>query len=179
MPAPVRWFYFLCGSATQLGRSLQGDCLKPLLANSFMVMAATKRKSVPDADVEKSSKKPKSSSSKAEPVSILRAEEPAFPRGGASVLTPLEHKQIQIQATRDVLFEQKTGKRHPGMESGDEENDSDEAGGELSAAKSKVPRKSQSKTKDKRSGKAYEEHGIRIESLSYKVSTGPSFQELH
>lgn len=33
-------------------------------------------------------------------------EEAAFPRGGGSILTPLEHKQIQIQATRDVLFEQ-------------------------------------------------------------------------
>ncbi|RKF58865.1 rRNA biogenesis protein rrp5 [Erysiphe neolycopersici] len=32
-------------------------------------------------------------------------DEAAFPRGGGSILTPLEHKQIQIQATRDVLFE--------------------------------------------------------------------------
>ena len=39
--------------------------------------------------------------------SILRDEERAFPRGGASALTPLEYKQIQIQATRDVLFEEK------------------------------------------------------------------------
>lgn len=39
-------------------------------------------------------------------VSLLREEEPLFPRGGASVLTPLEHKQIQIEAKNDALFEQ-------------------------------------------------------------------------
>ena len=133
-------------------------------------MPPTKRKSVSDADLEKSSKKPRNSSSKAQSVSLLRTEEPAFPRGGASVLTPLEHKQIQIQATRDVLFEQKTGRRHSGIESGDEENDGDEGGGEPSAAISNVPRKSRSKAKDKKSSITVEEHGMRIESLSYKVS---------
>lgn len=142
-------------------------------------MAATKRKSVSDADLEKPSKKPKSGSSKAESVSLLRAEEPAFPRGGASVLTPLEHKQIQSQATRDVLFEQKTGKRHSGIESGDEENDSDEATEEPNAAKSNVPRKSRSKAKDKKTSNTHEKHGMRVESLSYKVSLDTCFQELH
>ena len=39
---------------------------------------------------------------------ILDDEERAFPRGGGSVLTPLEQRQIQIQATRDVLFEEKS-----------------------------------------------------------------------
>src|SRR5271163_964569 len=43
-------------------------------------------------------------------ISKLRDEEVAFPRGGASILTPLEHKQIQIEATRDVLFEQQGAK---------------------------------------------------------------------
>ncbi|KAF2486083.1 hypothetical protein BDY17DRAFT_290821 [Neohortaea acidophila] len=41
--------------------------------------------------------------------SLLQQEERAFPRGGASVLTPLDHKQIKAQAERDVLFEQNTG----------------------------------------------------------------------
>ncbi|KAI9892883.1 MAG: rRNA biogenesis protein rrp5 [Vezdaea aestivalis] len=43
--------------------------------------------------------------SKGEQTSLLRAGGALFPRGGASVLTPLEHKQIQIEANRDVLFE--------------------------------------------------------------------------
>lgn len=38
--------------------------------------------------------------------SLLQLEERAFPRGGGSVLTPLEHKQVQNEAARDVLFEQ-------------------------------------------------------------------------
>src|SRR5262245_9633609 len=43
--------------------------------------------------------------------SIFKDEEKSFPRGGASVLTPLEHKQIQIKANQDVLFEQAGLKR--------------------------------------------------------------------
>lgn len=48
----------------------------------------------------------------------VQDEEPAFPRGGASLLTPLEHKQIQIQATRDALFEQEAiaGKKSEGKD---------------------------------------------------------------
>lgn len=38
--------------------------------------------------------------------SLLSSSEVAFPRGGASVLTPLEAKTIANQATEDVLFEQ-------------------------------------------------------------------------
>src|ERR1700712_1393200 len=47
-------------------------------------------------------------------------EEAAFPRGGASLLTPLEHKQIQIEATRDVLFEQQSSKSSKKVENGGE-----------------------------------------------------------
>ena len=46
-------------------------------------------------------------------ISKLKEEEAAFPRGGASVLTPLEHKQINIDATRDVLFEQEAASKAP------------------------------------------------------------------
>lgn len=42
-------------------------------------------------------------------ISRLKEDEPMFPRGGGSVLSPLEHKQIQIQAKKDVLFEQESG----------------------------------------------------------------------
>lgn len=54
------------------------------------------------------------------PKSVLQQEERAFPRGGASVLTPIEQKQIKAQAERDVLFEQQTG-RSIGGQYGDAE----------------------------------------------------------
>ncbi|EQK98580.1 Nucleic acid-binding, OB-fold-like protein [Ophiocordyceps sinensis CO18] len=40
---------------------------------------------------------------KAPVVSLLKDEEPVFPRGGGSVLTPLEQKQIQLEAKADAL----------------------------------------------------------------------------
>ncbi|RLV95774.1 rRNA biogenesis protein RRP5 [Spathaspora sp. JA1] len=43
--------------------------------------------------------------------SILSSSEFAFPRGGATALTPLEVKEISNEATKDVLFEQATAKR--------------------------------------------------------------------
>lgn len=36
--------------------------------------------------------------------SVLSAEDGAFPRGGGSVLSPLEIKQAANEATTDVLF---------------------------------------------------------------------------
>lgn len=88
-------------------------------------------------------------------ISQGRDEEVAFPRGGASLLTPLEHKQIQIEATRDVLFEQ--GAKDDG------ENDA------VTSAK----KKSKSKDKGKKSSDQVEEEEdtVKIEGLSYKVFT--------
>ncbi|KAF2762569.1 ribosomal RNA processing protein RRP5 [Pseudovirgaria hyperparasitica] len=43
--------------------------------------------------------------------SVLKSESKSFPRGGGSVLTPLEHKQIQNEAAKDVLFEQSVNKK--------------------------------------------------------------------
>jgi rRNA biogenesis protein RRP5 len=77
-------------------------------------------------------------------------EEPAFPRGGASVLTPLEHKQIQIEATRDVLFEQSTAKPTETKR-----------------------RKTKGKDKGKKGTEAAEpeEETVKIEGLSYKANS--------
>lgn len=90
-----------------------------------------------------------------------RDEEVAFPRGGASVLTPLEHKQIQIEATRDVLFEQ--GAKDNG------EGD----------ANTPARKKLKSKGKNKKAGEQpqEEEDGVKIEGLSYKVII--SFSSFH
>lgn len=44
--------------------------------------------------------------------SVLKSSEISFPRGGASVLTPLEVKEVANEAARDVLFEA-SGKSKP------------------------------------------------------------------
>ncbi|OTA93346.1 hypothetical protein M434DRAFT_395757 [Hypoxylon sp. CO27-5] len=82
-------------------------------------------------------------------VSRLKEEEPLFPRGGGSVLTPLEHKQISIQAKQDVLFEQESGQ------------------GQKPERASK--RKKTKTPKDGKPGKSNQgEEGTKIESLNYK-----------
>ena len=100
-------------------------------------------------------------------LSALREEEPAFPRGGASVLTSLEHKQIQIQAMKDVLFEQNTGRKalNNGLENGESEVEGEEQDNGASAIPKRKPRSKGQK--GKKAGLA-EEAGIRIEGLSYK-----------
>ena len=83
-------------------------------------------------------------------------------------MTPLERKQIQIQATRDVLFEQSTGKKAPGDDSEDEENLEHEH-----FRSRDVPTKTKPKLRlkdHKRNSTAkVEEAGVRIEGLSYSV----------
>lgn len=79
---------------------------------------------------------------------LLRDEEPAFPRGGASVLTPLEQKQIQIKATKDALFE---------TQGSDEED-----------APQKAVKKAKKAKKSKNKIDAIKPE-IRIEGLNFKV----------
>ncbi|KAI1501313.1 hypothetical protein F5X99DRAFT_209366 [Biscogniauxia marginata] len=73
----------------------------------------TTKRSKPDKSFTKNAAKPSKSLQTSGPkpataptISRLKEEEPLFPRGGGSVLSPLEHKQISIQAKQDVLFEQ-------------------------------------------------------------------------
>ncbi|EHA53010.1 hypothetical protein MCOR27_006576 [Pyricularia oryzae] len=82
-------------------------------------------------------------------VSKLKEDEPLFPRGGGSVLTPLEHKQIKVQASKDVLFEQESGKSK-GKE--------DRAPKKLKGKKSKTQLKELAKNAD----------SVKIESLNFK-----------
>lgn len=100
--------------------------------------------------------------------SILRVEEPAFPRGGASILTPLEYKQIQIQAKQDVLFEQTTGKKVARNEFGDEEDAENIQGEPNELVRKSRKRKSPNPKKGSKNG-MIEEAVVRIEGLSYKV----------
>ncbi|KAI0200473.1 hypothetical protein F4808DRAFT_460826 [Astrocystis sublimbata] len=81
-------------------------------------------------------------------VSKLKDEEPLFPRGGASVLSPLEHRQISVQAKQDVLFEQASGQ-------------SDKKGDQS------VKRKKSKKSKTSGTTQPAEDV-VRIESLNYQ-----------
>ena len=133
-------------------------------------MAPIKRKAdiaCESAQPEKKHKQKQNSSSTAK-LSVLKDEEPAFPRGGASVLTPLEHKQIQIQAKQDVLFEQSTGKKPTRNEFEDVENDEDMLD-KSSEPLAKSKRKPNAKHKKVAKSSANEETIVRIEGLSYKV----------
>lgn len=110
-------------------------------------------------------KKPSSSLQKDS--AVIRDEEPSFPRGGGSVLTPLERKQIQIQATRDVLFEQKgSAKASGGFDEDDSDVDIDLKDADKETVSTKKPRKSKSKNREDR---GTTKEGVRIESLSFKV----------
>ena len=131
-------------------------------------MAPIKRKNDAAAESARPEKKHKSSAS-TQKLSVLREEEPAFPRGGASILTPLEHKRIQIQAKQDVLFEQSTGKKAARNEFEDDENDEDmpdQPDGAIKKSKNKSKVKEQ---KGKRKN-IVEEATVRIEGLSYRVN---------
>jgi rRNA biogenesis protein RRP5 len=102
------------------------------------------------------------SSTSFHPIKIAKSkeEEAAFPRGGASILTPLEHKQIQIDATRDVLFEQKAAKGKT--------QELEEVDITLEQGNSKK-RKPKAKGKKTAIKEAEIEDTVKIEGLSYKV----------
>lgn len=119
----------------------------------------------------KTDSKPKDTAPKGSELSILRDDEPSFPRGGGSVLTPLERKQIQIQANKDVLFEQR-GQKKSSRDFVDE-NDDDEDDVEMedteTMATAKKSRKKKTKGKKSADKEKSEEQGVRIEPLNYKV----------
>jgi hypothetical protein len=103
-------------------------------------------------DAKPAPKKSADEPEKAPVVSILKEDEPMFPRGGASVLTPLEQKKINIEAKADAMR--------------------DEEFNTASKDQKKKKRKSAlkgDKKADKKTGE--EEQTIRVESLSFKVST--------
>ena len=124
--------------------------------------SAKRRKS----DVEQTSPAKAKPESAAPKPSVFKDEEKSFPRGGASVLTPLEHKQISIKANQDVLFEQ-AGIKRPGGGGDDGFSDMGSEDDEKATAKSKK----KFPTKNKRSHESGEkEDVVRAKGLSYKVS---------
>lgn len=126
--------------------------------------AKRQRKSDVTAEGVKPAESPNTKPQSTVQKSVFKDEEKSFPRGGASVLTPLEHKQIQIKATQDVLFEQAGIKRSGQDGLSDAGSDVDMEIGPKAAKKSK-------KSKKGKTGHAEEEEKIvRVEGLSYKVS---------
>ncbi|KAI0389319.1 nucleic acid-binding protein [Xylariaceae sp. FL0594] len=98
----------------------------------------------------KSTKKTEAKPASAAGVSRLKEEEPLFPRGGGSVLSPLEHRQISIQAKQDVLFEQESGE------------------GAKKAEKALKRKKSKTSLNKSTNGAKPADDSIRVESLNYQ-----------
>ena len=125
------------------------------------------------ATEDRKSKKPKRASAESLQPSLLAKEEPSFPRGGASMLTPLEHRQIKIQAAKDVLFEQSGKKSAPGedfLDGEDQENVEREAKSKAKAGPKERGDRERSLKKSRRADtRPIEEKPTRIEGLSYKV----------
>ena len=121
--------------------------------------SAKRRKSHDATEPSPAKAKPEDTATK----NVLQEEERSFPRGGASVLTPLEHKQIQIKANQDVLFEQ-AGIKRTG-EDGLSDMDMDD-----SEPKAPKPSKRRPLKKSHRLQHGEEkEQSVRVEGLSYKV----------
>jgi rRNA biogenesis protein RRP5 len=111
-----------------------------------------------------------SKSSNPVPISLWTNEQPAFPRGGASLLTPIERKQIEAQATRDALKEHASS-GDLFSTSGRVHDESDKKGITQSIPdRSKQRRKKTSKMHKPSDGGKQESAAVRIEGLSHKVS---------
>lgn len=99
-------------------------------------------------------------------IPTLPAEEPAFPRGGASILTPLEHKQIAFEAQRDVLFEN-TGDKGSRVPVEGIDDDGNELAGSYPVPTKK--RRSNLNVPQRKVKSESAPKGVRMEGLSYKV----------
>lgn len=133
--------------------------------------STNKRVKASVGDKSAPAKKPFSNALPVAPLSVSKLkgsgkEEITFPRGGGSVLTPLEYKEATNEAARDVLFESGAGGgSKPGRR--DVDGDVDMEDGEKKPKQKK--RKTEHAKKDK-STKAKEEHTtLKVEGLSFKV----------
>ncbi|KAJ9644935.1 rRNA biogenesis protein rrp5 [Knufia peltigerae] len=149
-------------------RKLAGDEVPTSPANkrskSETKFEVKTKKQTPVADQD-TTQKPKH-------VSVLTKEQPAFPRGGAGLLTPLEQKQIQVKATRDVARERKSqdlfGGASTQMDTSDEEQNS------LSGVEVKKPAKKSKKSKRRPESSTTDAPEVQIGGLNYKRITTDS-----
>ncbi|KAF2225867.1 hypothetical protein BDZ85DRAFT_213447 [Elsinoe ampelina] len=131
-----------------------------------------KAHTVPNGTDKKSAKLPaekKQSKSQDDPPrksvksSLLTGEDRSFPRGGASVLTPLEQRQVKADAERDVLFEEAGKSKVVREEYGEDEVD----GGRRKRSAGKPQKKSSAKKMKGTTGDS--EELVRIQGLGYKT----------
>lgn len=131
----------------------------------------TESTSKTDAPVKEENKLPQT-----KPSSVLTKEQPAFPRGGASLLTPLERKQIRAKAARDADREQKPTDDLFGAGTGANDTDSDEAEGAEPKEQVQVVKRDKKRTKGKKQSDAIatgDKPEIQVGGLSYKrLTTG-------
>jgi rRNA biogenesis protein RRP5 len=113
----------------------------------------TPEKTTSRAPEKKAAKSTDKAPSSAPSIARIKQEEPLFPRGGGSLLTPLEHKQITIQAKQDALFEEQSGKA--------------DKKGEKDTRKKK--RKASGTDFNNSDKPAHDPDAVKIEGLNYKV----------
>ena len=141
---------------------------KRLRANAKSTVPTTSRDKVAAKTKTKSKStkiqfRPKSTNS-----SLVANEQPAFPRGGADVLTPIERKQIQAQATRDA-FKEHT-KSQDLFQTSENLSDESEPTNGLQAPRTSLNLRKKTAGKGKvRINGVPEAPWVRIEGLSYKV----------
>lgn len=152
-------------------------------------MASAKRRlAAEDASTSSASKRPKSDrkpknqddppaktkSTKPNPASVLAQEQPAFPRGGASLLTPVERKQIQAKASRDVARERKPTQDLFGKDSAAQLSDTSDEEGSLPADQVvKKDSKKSKKEKRRRESATAQTSESKAGGLNYKrITTG-------
>lgn len=88
-------------------------------------------------------------------LTLLKDEEPMFIRGGGSVLTPLEQKQIQMKAKADAF----------------DEDELDVSGKSKDKKTERKEKKRASKKSDKQTSHPVRgEDSVKVESLNFKVS---------
>ena len=104
------------------------------------------------------------------PISVLANEQPAFPRGGASLLTPIERKQIQAQATRDAIKEHTSSADLFAASDKLPDDFENEDIAEAARTGPKKKRKNVSKRHKPSEGGVNDHNSVRVEGLSYKVS---------
>ncbi|KAL1837088.1 hypothetical protein VTJ49DRAFT_4298 [Mycothermus thermophilus] len=105
-----------------------------------------------DGDRKKAKNTKQQTTSPAKPPAtalVTKEEAPLFPRGGGSILTPLEQKQISIQAKQDVLFEEQSASKK-----------------KKDVSTKRKRRKSHADEADKKLAK--DEDAVKVESLNFK-----------
>lgn len=160
-------------SAAKRKLALEESSSKPVSKRSKTDPKKGREKSSKPSKTENDNAAPAQKPPKPQPSSVLTKEQPAFPRGGASLLTPIERKQIQAKASRDAVKEFKKSQDLFGGSKSKGEDTSDDGGDSASEPEAAKPEKKSRKEKARKKKSDLEEPEARIGGLSYKrITTG-------